>query len=523
MLKNIKKTHLIITCFIIFICLSAESLAAVFDPNYIISDEEILDSNSMTLSEIDAFLRAKNGYISKNSLSDYAGRTKTAAQIIYNAANNYDCGNSDIFTHANIQEKERFCQKITINPKFLIVLLQKEQSLITATNPTQRQLNWATGYGCPDGGGCNDRWEGFGKQVNSASLQFFDYMKNPHHYTYRAGNTYTISNTGKPEMEVTPLNKATAALYNYTPHVYNGNYNFYKLWMRYFTFSYPDNTLLQIKGEPGVWLIKNGEKRPFLTKGALTSRYDLNKVIQVNKSILDQYPKGAPIKFPQYSLIRSPRGTIYLLVNDKRRGFENAEAFRKIGFNPEELLDASWEDINAYEEGVPITATSSYPTGALLQDRVSGGIYYVTEGTKAPLWDAVLLTTKFKWKSITPESPEKLASFKTVEPAIFNDGELLKSNLSPAVYIIDNKKRRPITSGKIFEDLGYSWDNIITVPEKILNLYAEGDAIKEIFTEDIISIDNATSTESILASSTPNIASGTDETLEDEINNILNP
>ena len=306
-------------------------------------------------------------------------------------------------------------------------------------------------------------------------------------------------------MEVTPLNKATAALYNYTPHVYNGNYNFYKLWMRYFTFSYPDNTLLQIKGEPGVWLIKNGEKRPFITKGALTSRYDLNKVIQVNKSILDQYPKGAPIKFPQYSLIRSPRGTIYLLVDDKRRGFENAEAFRKIGFNPEELLDASWEDINAYEEGVPITATSSYPTGALLQDRVSGGIYYVTEGTKAPLWDAVLLKTKFKWKSITQESPEKLASYKTVEPAIFNDGELLKSNLSPAVYVIDNKKRRPITSGKIFDDLGYSWDNIITVPEKILNLYEKGDAVKEIFTEDIINTDNASSTDSIPASSTDEI------------------
>ncbi|MCK5509919.1 hypothetical protein KAI65_00040 [Candidatus Parcubacteria bacterium] len=52
MLKNIKKPYLIITCFIIFACLSAESLAAVFDPNYIISDEEILGSDSMTSAQI---------------------------------------------------------------------------------------------------------------------------------------------------------------------------------------------------------------------------------------------------------------------------------------------------------------------------------------------------------------------------------------------------------------------------------------------------------------------------------------
>ncbi|MCD4761893.1 hypothetical protein K8R32_02940 [bacterium] len=220
-------------------------------------------------------------------------------------------------------------------------------------------------------------------------------------------------------------------------------------------------------GEPGVWLIKNSQKRPFLTKGALTTRYDLNKVVQVNKSELNRYPTGPAIKFPQYSLLRSPRGTIFLLVDDKRRGFASSEAFRKIGFNPEEVINASWPDINAYEEGVPITATSSYPTGALLQDNKTGGIYYVSEGTKAPLWDSILLKTKFRRNSITPVAPEKLASYKTVEPAIFNDGELLKTQGQPAVYVIDNKRKRPVVSGKIFEQLGYKWENIIEVLTKM--------------------------------------------------------
>ena len=399
-------------------------------------------------------------------------------------------------------------------------------SLIEETSPTPRQLDWACGYGCPDGQACNTRWQGFGKQVNSAALQFFDYMENPQNYTYRSGMTYTISNTGRPPSLVTPLNQATAALYNYTPHVYNGNYNFYKLWMRYFTRNYPNGTLLQAKGEAGVWLIQNGKKRPFLTKGALTSRFDINKVVQVNKSDLDKYLTGDPLLFPQYSLVRSPRGTVFLIVDDMRRGFVSSEAFRMIGYNPEEIINASWDDINAYVEGPNLTATSTYPTGALLQDNTTGGIYYVTEGTKAPLWSAVLLKTKYRWKSITAVSPEKLASYTTVEPAIFGDGELLTSDISPAVYVIDNMKKRPIVSGKIFEELGYKWSNIISVPTKILDLYEEGEAISEIYTDEEIDIDDgkASSTLDIIGTSTDeSLATTTDEQLSEEINAILNP
>lgn len=499
-------------------------LAVTFDPNNIISDAEILDASSMSLTEIDQFLKGKGGYISTHNFSDHEGVTKSTAEIIYNAAHNWDCENAGLGDNPSLAQKQLYCQPVTINPRFLLVLLQKEQSLIDNKTPTQGQLDWATGYGCPDGGGCNDRWRGIGKQVNSASLQFFDYMENPNHYKFRPGNTYILTNTNRPDSIVTVANRATAALYNYTPHVYNGNFNFFKLWLKYFTVLYPSNTLLQVKGEVGVWLIKDGIRRPFLSKGALTSRYDINKIVQVNKSDLEKYIEGDPIKFHQYALIRSPRGTVFLLVDDKRRGFASGEALRLIGINPEEIIDASWDDINVYTEGVPITATSTYPMGALLQDKSTGGIYYVSEGTKAPLWDAVLLKTKFKNRVIIQETPEKLASYKTVEPAIFGDGELIKTDTSPGVYVIDSKTRRAFTSGDIFEELGYKWENIITVPKKIFELYAEGEQISQVYSEENIEIIDpgaiATPTE---ASSTEEIATTTDELLQEEIEEMMNP
>jgi len=496
--KKIIYFILILAAGLIF-CHAGASAEADFDPDYIISDAEMLDASTMTLEDIEAFLVDKNSYLANYKTANADGRTKTAAEIIYEAANNYDCYGVELSDNPTRAERAIKCPPATINPKVLLVLLQKEQSLIENPAPAKSELDWATGYGCPDSRACNTYWQGFGKQVNSAALQFYDYMENyrkslldendedyeDYHYTYKAGNTYTVSNTAHPDIQIMPQNQATAALYNYTPHVYWGNYNFYNLWRRYFTVNYPNGSLLQARGEPGVWLIQNGKKRPFLSRGALTSRFDTAKIIAVDESELDGYPLGAPVKFPQYSLVRSPRGTIYLLVDDQRRGFASSEAFRRIGYNPAEVMDASWEDINAYTEGPPITASSTYPTGALLQDKTTGGVYWVTEGTKAPLWDAALLATKFRGKVIIPETPEKLASFETVAPVVFDNGELLKSNTSSGVYVIEDGKKRPVTSAGVFTGLGYKWNNIVTVSNKILDLYPFGEPLSQVYNSDV--------------------------------------
>ena len=479
---NKKTLFLSLTLSLIFgLFFVANARAATFNPNSIISDSEMLDNTALSLAEINLFLQAKNGYISKHQFKNHDGIMKSMARIIYEAANNYDCDDTNVPDYASYEEKRRLCKQVNLNPKVILVILQKEQSLIEETSPTQRQLDWALGYGCPDGQACNTRWEGIGKQINSAALQYNDYMTKPQNYTFRAGNTYTVTNTGRASSVIKPVNQATAALYNYTPHVYNGNFNFYKLWLRYFTRLYPNNTLVQIKGEAGVWQIKDGQRRPFLSKGALTSRFDQEKIVQIEPSDLEKYPIGPAIKFSNYSLLKLPSGTIYLLVDDKKHAFLNYEAFRKIGYNPEELIEASPEDLEAYEDGKMLTEDSSYPLGALLQDKSTGGVYYVYEGTKAPLWDKVLLSTKFKRQAIQAVESSKLAAYEEVAPTIFSDGELLKTDTSPGVYVIDNGERRVFTSGEIFEELGYKWSNIVIVPDKIMNLYPKGGPISKAF------------------------------------------
>ncbi|MCX6795344.1 MAG: hypothetical protein NT165_01250 [Candidatus Falkowbacteria bacterium] len=486
MLKKIPSTIFLVL--LAFFAFSQSAKAADIDPEFnpenIISDAELLDYSSMQLSDIQNFLSQKNSYLANyHTFNSHGTPDKSAAEMIYDATHqNYDCSGIDLGDSPTEADKKAHCRIITtVNPKLLLVLLQKEQGLIEKANPSQSSLDWATGYGCPDSLACNPYYKGLGKQINSASLQFLAYVNEQQRYPYKAGQTYNFSNSSgtiiNTPMSVTPQNRATAALYNYTPHVFNGNYNFFKLWKKYFpttkTF-YPDGTLLQVEGDAGVWLLENGKKRPFLSAGAFASRFNKSQVVKTTNDILNNYEKGAGIKFPNYSLVSDPSKTIFLIVDSTKRPIANMNAFKKIGFNKEEIIPATTEELSGYQTGTEITATTTYATGAILQDKKSGLRFYVENGQKFPITDKAILTYKFSDRKITKVDSKELAKYKTGSQVLFGDGTLLSSPSSPTIYMIANGRKRPFASDDVFLKMGYNLENVITVTPQLLYIYDMG-------------------------------------------------
>jgi hypothetical protein len=132
-------------------------------------------------------------------LRDYIENGINSAQIIYNTS-----------------------QKYQINPQVLIVLLQKEQGLVTDTWPVNIQYKSATGYGCPDTAACDSTYYGFTNQLNWAATMFHAIeANNPNWYTpYVLGNNYVHFNPSSScgGSTINIINRATQALYNYTPY-----------------------------------------------------------------------------------------------------------------------------------------------------------------------------------------------------------------------------------------------------------------------------------------------------------------
>jgi hypothetical protein len=428
-----------------------------FDPNYIVSDIDFLDTYSMSLQDVERFLL--RGSLADFSTTDLDGTTRSAAEIIYNAS-----------------------QEFSISPRFLLVLLQREQSLVEDDSPTQNQLDWAMGYAVCDSCSKSDpriqKFKGFANQIFYAAQRIREnYLVDLESRGYTEtgmgpGITVQINNT-----EVTPVNFATSALYTYTPHLH-GNENFAKIWENWFVYTYPNGSLLEDRDTGDVWLIQYGMKRHITSRTALYSRFNSSSIISVSTSALDSYIEGSPISFPNYSLLRSPGGTVYLIIDDMRRGFTSQEAFRSIGFSPDEIVDVTWDELNAYTEVEPITAESSDPQGQLLQDPETGGIYYVESGNKHPIHSREILQNRFSLLTPVVTDFETLDAFVLSDAVGFSDGTLIAAEGSPDIFIVSDGQRRHIQDEMTFYRFGWDWHQIIWTNERSVLLHPLGDPLQ---------------------------------------------
>lgn len=241
--------------------------AADFNPGNIIDDYVFYNANTMGADQIQTFLNSKVpncDYNGTQPATEWGYPQLTRAQFAYWKANGY-AGNPDPGFHAPpyrcltvytqntppMEAASGFCGGISarsnataaqiiddvakacgINPQVLIVLLEKEQSLITDVWPLNRQLNNATGFACPDTAPCDPAFGGFFYQVYYAARQFKVYKaehENPaiygqtanYDYNYRAGRDNIIKwnpNSACGTSTVYIQNQATAGLYIYTPY-----------------------------------------------------------------------------------------------------------------------------------------------------------------------------------------------------------------------------------------------------------------------------------------------------------------
>jgi len=455
--------------------------AAVFDPAYLISDAEITDYNSMTTNDIQQFLSKRNGTLENYLTFDKSGVPKTAPQAFFEIS-----------------------QLWQINPKYLMVLTQKEQSLLEDPSPSQKQYDWATGYGICDNCSMDDpsleRFRGFYRQVNSAAAQTRYYMDNIGEFNFKPGKTYNIDGTS-----VLINNTATAGLYNYTPHLH-GNQNFWNLWTKYFGKSWPDGTLLTAldSSSTDVYLIQNGLKRLISSKSVLMSLYNPKYIISAPMSDINTYDDGVPVKYLNFSILKSDAtGNLYMIVNDTKRKIESADVFKQMGFMQDDIVTSTEADLLLYKDGSDITSFTVYPTGALIQDAAAKkpyqGLYYINSGVKQPVLTKEILDANFSGMKIKKVPAGVLENYMTGANAVLPDGWLVKSKTLPkyktvyvtikkkkvatkvqtnpevsAVYVISGGKKLPFLNGDVFANMGYKSKNVRLISDETLNLIPTG-------------------------------------------------
>lgn len=313
---------------------------AGFQPGNMISDAVFTDKTTMTEAQIQTFFASKVKTCRGGSdkwgpivcLKDY----KTNS--VDRPADAYCTGYKGAKGESAARIIYRVAQACNINPRVLIVMLEKEQSLVTHTWPSAWRYDKALGQGCPDDAACNPAYVGFFYQIYGAARQMQVYMEGRYFTWYAPGKTWNIlynPNRACGSAPVYVANKATAALYYYTPYQPNaaalragygsgdscssyGNRNFYNLFTDWFG---PTLTSSFVASPPALsGYVRPGQQItavPRFTPSATTVTYQW---------YLDGKPLAGQTK-SGYDIVASDVGReLYVKVTGARTGYASVTA-----------------------------------------------------------------------------------------------------------------------------------------------------------------------------------------------------
>ncbi len=440
---------------------AALSVDSSFNPDKIIDDKIFSDKNAMSAADIQKFLEDKKSVLANTSNSflmqlkepvdnqntkqiledpHAASNTpRTAAQLIYDASNSAG-----------------------LNPQVLLVSLNKEQSLITGRQTAtpeqlQRALDFALGFGCPDSQPCGAVYQGFYFQlfggVDTENNRYLgaarSLMKSfstpggrgPYYNggISKVGDTIELNNTVgdydgvQPTQRVRLSNNATAALYRYTPHVFNGNYNFFKFYKAWFgsptsggSDSPATNGLIKVSGNADLYILENGGVYKVLPFVAKARKISTTKYKKVSKSQFATYNNFGLYAVPDFTLIKV--GTQYYLFVNNKKVAVTTDVLKARNISANKAIIVKSTDANQYETG-----TSLDPS---------------------PIVSSPPPTPS------TPTPPSQGGQLMT--------GAIIKSASSSTVYLYEDGKKKPM-DGEIFRNRGFSFNNLMTVPDDQLN------------------------------------------------------
>ncbi len=423
-----------------------------FDPSNIISDTVFFNPDTMDSNQIQAFLNAKvpvcDTYHASSGgnnppftcLKDYTQAVPNAGGDAYCA---YIGGNGTVYSAAQIiYIVSKSCG---INPQVMIVLLQKEQALVTDTWPWNIQYRSATGYGCPDTAECDSTYYGYFNQVYNAARQFKRYVAQPQLFNYASGrNSFIPYQANRPDCggtNVTIQNKATAALYNYTPYQPNpaaltnlygtgnecsayGNRNFWRMFNDWFGSTQGD--LVRTSSDATVYLMGDGYKYPISSLNVLNDYSRLGPIRFVSDQFLSSRPTGGVLQ----RMIQTPDQSLYFVNANIKLPFTSCGGdVVDYGYTCQQgqFAKLTFEQANKLVSGPAVTK--------LILSNVSGTIYYMNAGKKLPIpsWnDLTSLKIPITWNVLT----EGMLSEYQSGPLLYGPGSMIKSSSSATVYLV---------------------------------------------------------------------------------------
>jgi hypothetical protein len=462
---------------VLFISLSSGGVQPVraddppgFTPNNLIADAAFT-SDSMSANDINAFLASKGSWLADYTIPEYMNvpyfckeggnnqiRVASVRQY-YPGFQIYGLRAADlIYTRARANG---------INPQVLLVLIQRESSGVTSNPPLSDMTRaWplfyafneqmaSYQYNCTDAEAIAQNYGGTGQQLAYTPYGLMHLYSTPS----QCPNTQVIDG-----VTMNMASRGTAALYCYTPHVYDGNHNFWLFYTIWFGSAPPppyapplviSNGKVYVADQNQLWHVTSQEV--FDVMG-----FNWNNVVPLSGSPYAAYPISGGIT----RLVRNSVGRVFYLEGAKKRPIMSARIFLSKGFH--------WEDVSPVNDAI----LSSIPTGIPLFElvRIAGtsSIYFQSYGEDHHVESADIFSGAWNldWTEVADVPAYVVYQFPLTRSlsryALSDQGR---------IYYLDGGFKYDIPSADVFNQYGFPWDLVVRTGNNILDQKPSGGAL----------------------------------------------
>ncbi|MBW6440934.1 N-acetylmuramoyl-L-alanine amidase [Patescibacteria group bacterium] len=236
-----------------------------------------------------------------------------------------------------------------------------------------------------------------------------------------------------------------------------------------------DKYIYQIGGDRAIYIIANGYKTKFNSISNLPSAY-ANKTIQpITKSQLDFYKYKDLNIYPDESLLQEfDMAMVYYIENGKKRPMEmTGEEFIKMGYQTSDIIKVFNSDLKLYESGKIIKYA---PENKLITDS-KGTVYLSQNGKKRKFTSAKLFEyLGYKWDDIKED--QSISFYLEGLDLIYPNQTLIRKENQDKIYYIEDKQRHEITSETLMNILGFDINNVISINDDEFKHFPNGTAMK---------------------------------------------
>lgn len=453
-----------------------------FRPGNIISDSVFFDTSTMSEAQIQSFLETQGA----KCTSAYCLKQVNVISV-NKAADAYCAGYSSPGYEKPSTIIWKVAQSCGVNPQVILVMLQKEQGLVTTTTPTEAKLRAAMGMGCPDTAACDAQYYGFANQVYAGIRQMRVYELSGRYTWNRPGTTVNVRFHPNAACGTSPVyieNQATANLYYYTPYQPNaaslaagagtgdacssyGNRNFFRFFTDWFGTT-QGGVVRLVKGSSSEVYLIDGIRRWHVTAEAYPELLAvMGPLYSVGDSFIARLQDGRVAA--GVFLRNSSNGEISMVQGGALHRFSSCETLARWGGSCSSYVDAHPAMFAGVTYGEPMSDWMQV-AGTSTWARFTGPT------TVQPYLDGATA------RALDPSTPSYAAQISaaryaplTKAPTLVGPARLVKESTSPQVWLTDGASTlHPVPDFAVSADLGVASSSLVTLSSADLAGYTRG-------------------------------------------------